>query len=80
MNDQVEAETVIARIRDARFRVSRWDAYGEEEVDAFLDELVARIGRGEPVGLGRVPAFGTRWLLPGYRKEDVDAFLRELGI
>jgi len=80
MDNQAGAETVIARIRGAIFHVSRWDGYDEQEVDNFLDEMIARLGRGEPVGLGGAPVFTTRRLRPGYRKVDVDALLRELGV
>ncbi len=80
MDDQATLRAAIARIRDARFRTTRWDGYDEREVDTFLDEMIARLDRGEPAGPGAPPVFTSTRLRPGYRKADVDALLRELGV
>jgi hypothetical protein len=50
------------------------------EVDDFLDELVARLGRGEPGSRGAAPVFSRTRFRPGYRKADVDALLQSLGV
>lgn len=80
MDDQATTEAVIARIRDARFRTTRWDGYDEREVDTFLEEMIARLNRGESAGQGAAPVFASTRLRPGYRKADVDALLREFGV
>ena len=80
MDEQATAQATIARIREARFRTSRWGGYDEREVDNFLDELIARLDRGESAGQGPAPVFASARWRPGYRKADVDALLRELGV
>jgi DivIVA domain-containing protein len=80
MDEQATAQATIARIRDARFRTRRWGGYDDRKVDTFLDELIARLDRGESAGLGAAPVFTGARLRPGYRKADVDAFLKELGV
>jgi DivIVA domain-containing protein len=80
MDDQATAEATITRIRDARFRTTRWDGYDEREVDTFLEAMIARLNRGEPASPGAAPAFTSTRLRPGYRKADVDALLEELGV
>lgn len=80
MDDQATAEATIARIRSARFRTTRWDGYDEREVDTFLDEMITMLNRGEPVASGAAPVFTSTRLRPGYRKADVDALLKELGV
>ena len=77
MDDQAEA--AIARIKGAHFGTTRWGGYDEREVDDFLDEIVARLSRGEPVEPGSA-AFTRAHLRPGYRCADVDALLGELGV
>ena len=59
---------------------TRWDGYDDVEVDDFLDELVARLGRGEPASRGAAPVFSRTRFRPGYRKADVDALLQSLGV
>ncbi|HEX8005526.1 MAG TPA: hypothetical protein VF482_03765 [Trebonia sp.] len=80
MDDQATAEGTIARIGGARFRRTRWDGYGEQEVDTFLDEMIARLNRGESAASRAAPVFTSTRLRPGYRKADVDALLKELGV
>lgn len=80
MDDQFATQAAIERIRDAKFRTTRWDGYDEREVDTFLDEMIARLDRGESAGGGMAPVFTSTRLRPGYRKADVDALLRELGV
>ena len=74
-----QAEAAIARIKGAQFGTTRWGGYDEREVDDFLDEMVARLSRGEPVESGSA-AFSRARLRPGYRCADVDALLGELGV
>jgi DivIVA domain-containing protein len=78
MDDRTVAEAAIARIRGAKFRTTRWDGYDADEVDDFLDEMIAQLGRGEPVP--GAPAFTRTRLRPGYRGADVDALLQEFDI
>jgi DivIVA domain-containing protein len=79
MDDRTAAEAAIARIRGAKFRTTRWDGYDADEVDDFLDEMIAQLGRGESVAPG-APAFTRTRLRPGYRVAEVDALLQEFGI
>jgi DivIVA domain-containing protein len=79
MDDRTAAEAAIARIRGAKFRTTRWDGYDADEVDDFLDEMIAQLGRGESVAPS-APGFTRTRLRPGYRTADVDALLREFGI
>jgi hypothetical protein len=46
-----------------------------DSVDTFLDELIARLDRGESAGLGPAPVFTGARRRPGYRKADVGALL-----
>ncbi|MGH3295243.1 MAG: DivIVA domain-containing protein [Trebonia sp.] len=79
MDGRWTAEAAIARIRDAKFRTTRWDGYDSDEVDDFLDAMVAQLSRGESVAAG-APAFTRIRLRPGYRSAEVDALLQELGV
>jgi DivIVA domain-containing protein len=73
---------LIERIKNAQFRTTRWSpGYDEEEVDNFLDRLVAILrdsGRPALEEL-RTVQFATTRLRPGYVRQDVDRFLREIG-
>jgi DivIVA domain-containing protein len=73
---------LIERIQNARFRTTRLGSgYDEEEVDDFLDKLVAMLsggGRLDATELSSVRFSPTR-LRPGYVKQDVDAFLLEIA-
>jgi DivIVA domain-containing protein len=80
MDASATAQATIARIKAAKFLITRWDGYDEAEVDGFLDEVVARLDRGEPAGRGEAPVFSRTRLRPGYRKADVDALLKSLGV
>ena len=82
MDDQATAAAAIARIRNAKFRTTRLGGYDEREVDDFLDEMVAKLSRGESLIPGS-PAFSRvrpRPPRPGYRSADVDALLQQLGV
>lgn len=54
--------------------------YDEEDVDDFLDKVVATLGRGEPLTPGEVRGaqFRTTRLLPGYVQQDVDDLLEQI--
>jgi DivIVA domain-containing protein len=72
---------LIERIRTARFSKS-WlqPGYDEQEVDKFLDKLVADLGNGgrlDPAGVRDVK-FSTTRLRPGYTEQEVDDFLDEV--
>jgi DivIVA domain-containing protein len=73
---------LIERIKNAQFRTTRWlPGYDEEEVDNFLDRLVAILrdsGRPDLEEL-RTVQFATTRLRPGYVMQDVDRFLREIA-
>jgi DivIVA domain-containing protein len=79
MDDEATAQATIARIRDARFRTTPWAGYDITEVDAFLDQLIARLDHSGSIRQGSGPTFTRTRLRPGYRKGEVDAFLRGLG-
>jgi DivIVA domain-containing protein len=72
---------LIERIRTARFSTT-WlqPSYDEQEVDKFLDKLVADLGEGGRLDLTAVRdvTFSTTRLRPGYTEQEVDDFLDEV--
>ncbi|WP_433253515.1 DivIVA domain-containing protein [Streptosporangium sp. CA-135522] len=80
----VTSEEHAARIERAAFRAGRLGmGYNEDQVDAFLDRVVATL-RGttdQPVTPGDVRAarFATVMLKPGYAVNEVDEFLTDLA-
>lgn len=73
---------LIERIKNAQFRTTRLSpGYDEEEVDSFLDRLVAILRESDLPDPGEVRnvQFTTRRLRPSYVMEDVDGFLREIA-
>ena len=73
---------LIERIKNAQFRATRFSpGYDEEEVDHFLDRLVAilRESRRPNPDEVRNVQFATRRLRPSYVMGDVDGFLREIA-
>jgi DivIVA domain-containing protein len=73
---------LIDRIRNTTFNTTRLSAgYDEEEVDNFLDKIVAVLrqsGRPDHQDL-RNAQFTTVRLRPGYAPQDVDRLLREIS-
>ena len=73
---------LIERIKNAQFRTTRLSpGYDEEEVDHFLDRLVAILRQSDlpdPDEVRNVQ-FATRRLRPSYVMEDVNGFLREIA-
>ena len=73
---------LIERIKNAQFCTTRLSpGYDEEEVDNFLDRLVAILRESDlpdPDEVRNVQ-FATRRLRPSYVMEDVDGFLREIA-
>ena len=81
MLDAATAE-LIERIKNATFGTTRFSTgYDEEEVDAFLDKVVAVLGQAGRPDHGELsnPQFTTVRLRPGYAREDVDRLLREVS-
>ncbi|MGY2875113.1 DivIVA domain-containing protein [Marmoricola sp. URHA0025 HA25] len=74
--DLVE-EITTARFTPVRIR----EGYDMGDVDDLLDELVAALGRGEPVGplIDRVQLGHVR-LREGYDSGEVDEFLARLRV
>lgn len=77
-------ETQAARVERVAFRAGRWGAgYNEDEVDAFLDRIVATLrGTTEyPVTAqeAREAKFSTVVVRSGYLVVDVDAFLSDIA-
>jgi DivIVA domain-containing protein len=73
---------LIERIKNATFGTTRFSAgYDEEEVDAFLDKVVAVLGEAGRPDHGELSnaQFRTVRLRPGYAREDVDRLLREIS-
>ena len=73
--------SLIERIKSVRFSTTRLaPGYDEEEVDLFLDKLVAALsGDGElDRSELRDVRFSTTRLRPGYAMPDVDTFLGEV--
>jgi DivIVA domain-containing protein len=72
---------LIERIKNATFGTTRFSAgYDEEEVDIFLDKVVAVLGQAGRPDHGELsnPQFTTVRLRPGYARQDVDRLLREI--
>jgi DivIVA domain-containing protein len=70
-------ETMISRIRNARFRTTRFrSGYNERDVDTYLDEVISRLELGQPP----VPptGFSLTRMVPGYVLDDVDALVDEI--
>ena len=75
------AAGLMEQIRSAKFRVTRLGpGYDEEEVDNFLDKVVATLGRGEPLTPAEVRGaqFRTTRPRPGYAQQDVDDLLLQI--
>jgi DivIVA domain-containing protein len=73
---------LIERIKNAQFRTTRWSpGYDEEEVDNFLDRVVATLRVSELPDQDelRNVQFATTRLRPGYVMQDVDGLLREIA-
>jgi DivIVA domain-containing protein len=75
------AAGLMEQLRSTKFRVTRLGpGYDEEDVDDFLDEVVATLGRGEPLTPAEVRGvqFRTTRVLPGYAQQDVDDLLAQI--
>jgi DivIVA domain-containing protein len=73
---------LIERIQNAKFRTTRFSpGYDDEEVDNFLDRLVAILRASDLPDYGEVcnTEFTTTRRRPGYAMKDVDRFLREIA-
>jgi DivIVA domain-containing protein len=73
---------LIEQIKNAKFGTTRLSTgYDEEEVDLFLDKLIAILGEsGRPDQAELCNAqFSATWLRPGYARRDVDSLLREIA-
>jgi DivIVA domain-containing protein len=78
----VRTSGLIGRIKKARFSTTRLSAgYDEEEVDIFLDKLIAVFSEGGQPDQGelRSARFTATRLRPGYVTQDVDSFLHEIA-
>jgi DivIVA domain-containing protein len=80
----VNARTMdlIERIENSKFSTTRLSAgYDEEEVDTFLDQLIAVLSHGGQPDQGelRNAQFATTRLRPGYVVQDVDSLLQEIA-
>jgi DivIVA domain-containing protein len=76
VNDDA-SEAMIIRIRNARFRTTRFrSGYNEREVDTYLDEVISRLELGQPP----VPptGFSVTRMVPGYVLDDVDTLVDEI--
>ena len=72
---------LIERIKNVRFSTTRLaPGYDEEEVDTFLDKLVAALNQDGQVDRSelREVRFSRTRLRPGYAMPDVDTFLDEV--
>jgi DivIVA domain-containing protein len=73
---------LIERIKNVKFSTTRLaPGYDEEEVDIFLDKLVATLSEGSQLysSVLRNARFSTTRLRPGYVIADVHAFLDEVA-
>ncbi len=81
---EADARTLalIDRIEHSRFSTTRLSpGYDEEEVDDFLDKVIAVLSQGGQPDQGELRAarFTTTRLRPGYVVQDVDCFLQEIA-
>lgn len=75
------AAHLMERIKNARFRVIRRAAgYDEQDVDTFLDKIVAALSRGEPLTPAQAGGaqFRITRMRPGYVQQDVDDLLEQI--
>jgi DivIVA domain-containing protein len=73
---------LIERIKNAEFGTTRLSAgYDEEEVDVFLDKLIAVLSEGGQLDQEelRSTQFARTRVRPGYVMHDVDSLLREIA-
>jgi DivIVA domain-containing protein len=73
---------LVERIKNVRFGTVRLaPGYDEEEVDVFLDTLVAALGGDGQLDRSelRDARFKTTRIRPGYAMPDVDTFLDEVA-
>jgi DivIVA domain-containing protein len=73
---------LIRRIKAAQFSTTRLSpGYDEEEVDIFLDNLIAVLGEGGRLDQSKLRdvRFATTRLRPGYVIQDVHSFLDEVA-
>jgi DivIVA domain-containing protein len=73
---------LIGRIEKARFSTTRLSTgYDEEEVDVFLDKVIAVLSEGGQPDQAELRSahFTTTRLRPGYVTQDVDSFLHEIA-
>jgi DivIVA domain-containing protein len=73
---------LIERIKTVTFSTTRLSpGYDEEEVDVFLDKLVAALSRDGQIDRSelRDVRFSRTRMRPGYVSTDVDAFLEEVA-
>jgi DivIVA domain-containing protein len=79
----VGAAGLIERIKNVQFSTTRLvPGYDEQEVDTFLDKLVAALsedGQLDRSELRDIRFSTTRRLRPGYAVPDVDTFMEELA-
>jgi DivIVA domain-containing protein len=76
-----DAAALIELIRTARFSTTRLrPGYDEQDVDKFLDKLIAGLGEDGRLNATRVRdvKFSTTRLRPGYTEQEVDDFLDEV--
>jgi DivIVA domain-containing protein len=80
MLDAPDHAVMIDRITNSKFNTTRLKpGYDEEEVDNFLDQVVAQLRAG---GLPEVRGarFSATLMRPGYVQQDVDDLLREIDL
>jgi len=72
---------LIERIKTVTFSTTRLSGYDEEEVDVFLDKLIAALSRDGQLDRSelRDVRFSRTRMRPGYVLTDVDAFLEEVA-
>jgi hypothetical protein len=68
---------IVSRRRDG----VPWWRYDEEEVDVFLDKVIAVLSEGGQPAQAELRGahFTTTRLRPGYVRQDVDGFLHEIA-
>jgi DivIVA domain-containing protein len=77
-----EIADLIQRIKAAQFSTIRLKpGYDEEEVDTFLDKLIAVLSKGGQLDQRELSGvrFATTRMRPGYVMQDVDGFLKDVA-
>jgi DivIVA domain-containing protein len=76
VNFDDEVESLVRTVQSVVFRTTRLGVgYDRQEVDAFRDDVIEKVRRGELVS---PPRFSQTRMRPGYVMSDVDSLIAEV--